>query len=186
VKLLLSPHNDDEALFAAFTVAAEMAHVVVCFRSPRHYGDPGTREAESRQAVALLGGTFEQREDVGEDRCDPAARAVELLAWARAYDAKHRPERVWAPDALASHPEHVAVALVARQVFRGRLTTYCTYVLGTSDEPRRVTSARPVAPDPRHVSAKLRALSCYESQIRHPRAGQFFTWSLDEWLGEDL
>jgi LmbE family N-acetylglucosaminyl deacetylase len=177
VNLLFSPHNDDEAIFASYVIAREHPLVVVCFRGAAHYGAANLRAEESRRACAILGASFEQWD----------ARVYEaLIARMRDFDRERRPDRVWAPDEFTSHTDHIVVSCAAREVFRGRLTTYCTYAIGVDGAPKKVTSARPSLPaEPQHVLLKLRAMACYESQICHPRAGQFFTWSLDEWLGED-
>jgi len=163
--VLLSPHNDDETLFAAFTIIRHRPRVVVCFQSERDYGDPAAREAESREAVELLGASgFEQWR--GED----------MVAAMRDLDARTHPERVWAPDKRASHPQHVEVARAAREVFGDRVVTYHTY-----DQAGKVRDGRSVPYEPEWVHAKLRALCRYQTQATHPRAGAFFTWDLLEY-----
>lgn len=184
VNVLFSPHNDDETLFAAHVISWEKPVVIVCFRGPAHYGNADMREDESRRAMDILGGRLAQWRLKSSGLT--GGSVTELTAAMLEYDERFRPERVWAPDEYASHPDHVAVALAAQQVFKGRLTTYCTYVHDAAKmAPRKVTSARPVVPAAWQVLLKLRALSCYESQIHHPSAGQFFTWDLGEWLGKD-
>jgi hypothetical protein len=165
--VLFSPHNDDETLFAAFTIQRHRPRVVVCFPSPANYGDAAMRADESRLAVGVLGGAaFEQW--AGGD----------LVAQMRELDARVRPTRVWAPDPRASHPDHVAVARAAREVFGSRLTTYHTY-----DEAGKVRDGQLVTFEPEWVYHKLRALILYESQATHPRAFKFFTWDLAEFYG---
>ena len=163
--VLLSPHNDDEALFAAFTILRHRPRVVVCFQSERDYGDPAAREAESREAVELLGAAgFEQW--TGGD----------LVAAMRDLDARMHPARVWAPAEQASHPQHVAVARAAREVFGERVIPFHTY-----DETGKVRTGKLVPYEPAWVHQKLRALCRYQTQATHPRAGAFFTWDLLEY-----
>lgn len=163
--VLLSPHNDDEALFAAFTILRHRPRVVVCYPSERDYGDAATREAESREAVELLGGSgFEQW------------KGGDLVAAMRDLDARMHPARVWAPDEQASHPQHVAVSRAAREVFGDRVIPFHTY-----DQTGKVRTGKLVPYEPAWVHHKLRALCRYTTQATHPRSGVFFTWDLSEY-----
>lgn len=173
--IVLSPHNDDETLFAGFTVMREKAHVIVCFPSVRDYGDTDTRTKESMGAVGLLGGTFEQWNVPAGDEDWLHSR----LFW---LAKEHPGVRAYAPASYASHPDHVLLAQAAADVFRGRLTEYHTYVAG----PNRVTSDRFVQYTPAMYDKKLRALAFYQTQIQHPRARVFFGPDQKEWYGRDL
>lgn len=182
MNLVLSPHNDDSELFAAFTIIRESAHVVVCYRGAHGYGDPDQRENESRLAVHALGGTVEQW---AVSPGDAAWLHAAMAAFSVRLDAG---SRVWAPDEFASHPDHVMVARVAADVFRGRLTTYHTYYQDPAKgvDLQRVVSDRPVHYEPEWVYQKLKALACYRTQATHPRAGQFFMQTQHEYYGKDL
>lgn len=164
---LFSPHNDDETLFAAFTILRHRPRVVVCFPSAGDYGDSALRESETREAMTVLGAAAVEQWQGGD-----------LVAQMRAFDARVAPARVWAPSFEASHPDHRAVALAALEVFGDRLTTFHTYINGT-----KVRQGDPVPFEPHWVPQKLRALLRYPSQIVHPRAHQFFTQDLLEYYG---
>lgn len=166
--VLFAPHSDDETLFAAFTVLKYRPAIVVCYPSERDYGDTATREAETRDAMSVLGGGPVEQWKGGD-----------LVAQMRACDRRVQPTLVFAPDRRASHPDHVAVAAAAREVFGTRVTTYHTY-----DGARRVTSDHPVPFEPVWVQQKLRALSRYTSQLTHPRAHTFFLEPLHEFYGD--
>ena len=166
--VLFSPHADDEALFASFTLLRYRPAVIICCPSSGDYGDTEVRLAESRDAGSILGAESVSQWQGGD-----------LVAQMRAYDAQVRPTRVWAPDRAASHPDHVAVAQAAVEVFGSRVSTFHTY-----DAAGKVRSGTPVEFEPEWVGAKLRALARYESQIRHPRANVFFRQDLAEYLGE--
>lgn len=165
--VLFAPHNDDEALFAAFTVLRYRPQVVVCFPSSGDYGDPVLRENETREAMGVLGAA-------GVEQWQGGA----LVAQMRAYDARATPTRVWAPHPHASHPDHVAVAKAAAEVFGDRVTTYHTYVDG-----QKVREGGEVPYEPTWVAQKLRALLRYPSQLTHPRAHAFFLNDLREYTG---
>lgn len=167
--VLFAPHFDDETLFAAFTILRHRPHVVVCYPSARDYGETAVREAETRDAMSVLGAAGVECWAGGD-----------LRAQMDVFDARRRPTRVWAPDVDSSHPEHVAVALAARQAFGDRVTSYHTYRDG-----QKVRSARPVPYEPAWVGQKLRALARYTSQHSHPRAHAFFLQDLQEFYGED-
>jgi LmbE family N-acetylglucosaminyl deacetylase len=164
---LFAPHSDDEALFASFIVLRYRPRVVICFPSAGDYGDTSVREAETREAMLMLGaGGVEQW------------NGWEIEHQMRAYDARVHPIRVWAPDALASHPDHQIVALAALNVFGDRVSTYHTYIDG-----EKVRSDRPIPFELPWIAQKLRALSRYQSQLTHPRAHAFFLNDLREYWG---
>lgn len=165
--VLFAPHNDDETLFAAFTILRHRPRVVVCYGSAGDYGDSATREAETREAMAVLGAAGVEQWQGGD-----------LVRRMREFDAVVKPERVWAPASRTSHPDHVAVAIAAATVFGARLTSYHTYVDG-----QKVRSDRPVPFEREWVPQKMRALLRYTSQLSHPRAYQFFTHDLLEYYG---
>jgi hypothetical protein len=162
--VLLAPHSDDETLFASFTLLRYRPRVVVCFGSSGDYGPTEAREAETRDAMTVFGaGPVEQW------------HGGDLVAQMRAFDTQWQPSRVWAPSTRTSHPDHLAVALAAAEVFGDRVTRYHTY-----DAGGKVREGRPVEFEVGWAQHKLRALARYESQLRHPRAQQFFLADLFE------
>lgn len=163
---LFAPHNDDECLFAAFTVLRYRPRVVVCFPSVDDYGDSAVREQETRAAMGMLGaGPIEQW-----DGHDLEQRMLD-------FDERVHPVQVWAPSAETSHPDHLAVCQAADVVFGDRVTHYQTYQDG-----QKVRLGQVVPFEPVWVGQKLRALSCYQSQITHERANQFFCQDLYEYV----
>lgn len=162
---VFAPHNDDEALFCAFTIRRYRPRVVVCYRSERDYGDSAVREQETREAARLLGARSVDQWDGGD-----------LVDQMRAFDARVHPIRVWAPSEEASHPDHVAVAQAATDVFGARVTRYHTYVNG-----EKVRTGREVSYETTWIADKLRALAVYRSQLMHPRAHRFFLQDLLEY-----
>jgi SAM-dependent methyltransferase len=163
--VLFAPHNDDEALFAAFSIIRHRPAVVVCFPSVPHYGDPKARETESRVAVDMLGGGPVDQWQGGD-----------LVAQMRALDAQQSPAIVFAPARQASHPEHVAVHDAAREVFGPRLRCYHTY-----DARGKVRAGDPVPFEREWIARKRHALACYRTQLEHPRAKVFFEDDLCEY-----
>lgn len=164
--VLFSPHADDETLFASAAVMTDHPRVVICFPSTRDYGETEARAAESREAVAILGGC-------GVEQWD----GVSLAERMRAYDAKWSPSTVWAPHAKASHPDHIAVSAAAVDVFGSRVKFFHTY-----DHRGKVRIGTPAVTPDGWIERKLRALACYRSQMAHPRASQFFAADLFEYV----
>lgn len=175
MKIVLSPHNDDETLFAAFTILREKPHVIVCYGSAGDYGRSEERKWESDAAVRILGGGFEQW-NVKPGDADWLHSSLVTVS------TRYNPERVYAPDLACSHPDHRLLATVARDVFKGRLTTYHTY----DSRGRVINQSRPVPISAGMVDSKLQALACYKTQIYHPRAEQFFLDDQREYYGEDV
>jgi len=159
-KILVSPHNDDETLFAAFTLLREGPLVVVVFDS---YAQPArgiegsdslVRRQESVEACCILGC---QVEFLGfSDAAPPTAEQIRATLRLRYAAAK----QIWAPAwEHGGHPQHnlVAEACAGLPV----VDSYLTYhVMGKSVSNRKVPVERA-----RWVSKKLRALACYESQF---------------------
>jgi LmbE family N-acetylglucosaminyl deacetylase len=167
--LFLSPHADDDVLFGSFTILKHRPTVVTCFGSSGDYGTTTMREMESRMAWHVLGAQHDSFPlDLGLDA------GLHLL------DTIYKPDIVWAPAIGGSHSDHRDLSMAAHRIFKERTRHYCTYFLGEhGPEKERSLEPAPVD-DPMWVQLKLRALACYESQIRHPRANQFFMWDLHE------
>lgn len=165
-RVFLAPHNDDETLFGAFTILKYRPRVIVCYPSVRDYGAPELRARETREACEILGAS-------AVEQWDGRSLGVKL----RALEAERRPAVVWAPHPRASHPEHRAVAELARDVFGDRVRGYHTY-----DDGGKVRAGVEVAHETEWIETKLRALLRYPSQLAHPRASAFFAWDLTEYV----
>lgn len=167
-RVLFSPHNDDETLFAAFTILQYRPRVVVCYPSTGDYGDSEVRTRETADAVSVLGAPSWEQWGGGD-----------ILTNMQRYDATFHPSKVFAPSSRTSHPDHRRVAVAAQSVFGDRVTRYHTY-----DEHGKVRDGTPAPYEPIWIQHKLRALARYESQITHPRACKFFMDDLTEYLDE--
>jgi LmbE family N-acetylglucosaminyl deacetylase len=159
--LFLSPHNDDETLFGAFTLLRERPRVVTVLRSyvQEQRGTGVTyqeREAENAAALEVLGiGEWEQWPFPDSD--PPWNEIRERLA-------SLRPDHVFAPAIeRGGHAHHSAIGGLAEALWPGKVTPYTTYT--TRGRTRRGTE---VAWEHEWVLLKLKALSCYRSQILVP------------------
>jgi LmbE family N-acetylglucosaminyl deacetylase len=160
--LFLSPHNDDETLFGAFTIMREKPMVIVCLKShvqDVRYGiKASVREMETTGALWWLGQpTWQQLLTLDTD----PNISDKLLADFEMLDFTHAPKRVWAPALEeGGHDQHNAVSFAARAVWGDKVLPYLTYVRGSLR-----TRGTPVPYTPAMAWTKIRALACYQSQI---------------------
>jgi hypothetical protein len=157
VKLLVSPHNDDESLFASWTILREKPLVVVVFDGyvQQNRGLDITwqqRRAETEAACEILGVPVEF---LGF-RDDQAAIWVEV----RRRIEEFKPEAVWAPafEGLG-HAQHNVVADACEGL--PVVDRYLTYTTAGKSTGGRVV---PIL-DGSWIALKHRALACYESQL---------------------
>lgn len=174
--LFLSPHNDDETLFGAFTILRYKPHVIVCLKS-RLQEVRGTgitavqRETETARALWWLGDpTWEQWQFLDDDP-DWSVIASRILDLSKAYD------RVFAPAIeFDGHEQHTLVGSLASEHFGERCIPYLTYRRGHG----RSTGTE-VEYEPSWPAKKLRAMSCYDTQIAEPSTAY---WFMDSGLRE--
>lgn len=185
--VLLAPHNDDETLFAAYTLQREKPHVVVCTRGR----DYRRREQETRRAVQHLTGEqdYEQwRYDWWAPRWEWIAGAIESLT--ADYD------NVWAPAPLGernghepgTNPkpgfgvlQHDRIGELAVAAFGPTRTRYyCLYTRWHGRDERGTL----VEPTGEEVARKLLALAAYQSQAEDEATRPWFYDRLDmrEWV----
>lgn len=182
--LFLSPHNDDETLFGAFTILRETPQVITVFRSKlqeiRGTGiDYDQREHETRSALAVLGVPGWQQEQWGFHDNEHLSQD-DLVATLEPYSATYT--RVFAPQPYdeGGHPHHDLVGHAAIQAFgNDRVTLYHTYKNGRG----RVEGDLVPIKNPDWIRSKLLALACYPSQIREPSTGHHFAEALHEYYG---
>jgi LmbE family N-acetylglucosaminyl deacetylase len=176
--LFLAPHNDDETLFGSYTILRHDPTVITCLRSQvqADRGGPSARirEVETGMALWWLGNpAWQQLLTLDTDPNIPD----KLLDDFDHLDTVHEPERVWAPAYEENgHDQHNAVSFAAHGIFGDRVQPYLTYQRGSMR-----TRGREVPFEPPWVWAKLRALTCYRSQImlENTRA-----WFMDDSLRE--
>jgi predicted SAM-dependent methyltransferase len=168
MRYLLSPHDDDAALFAAVTCLREQPTIVVVADSyvqPAR-GEVGCsaadRAAETAKANEVLGCRTERLGLRDDD-----------LSLSQVQDALRTlvdPEGViYVPALEGGHAHHDYVAQAAAQVFGpSRLRCYSTYArlsqYGAADlQPVGTTE---IIPTGEESARKMAALRCYDSQIR--------------------
>jgi LmbE family N-acetylglucosaminyl deacetylase len=175
--ILLAPHNDDETLFASYTLLRHHPHVIICLRDTRH--DPLRRELETERALAHLG--YEHHTQwTHSNEADLVYLHAALRDDMLDLEREHQPARVYAPATEpGGHMQHTLVGALAISVFGAeRVTSYLTYKRGQM----RSRSEREVPFEPHWPAFKLRAMSQYVSQISDPMTRPWFTDdTIHEW-----
>lgn len=175
--LLLSPHNDDEALFASYLCLEHRPLVLTCLDGGRkaHFAPVEVRVQESQAAMAVLGCPYEHLW-VPLDPTD--WEGVERRILMHCTD----PERVWAPFPEANgHRHHNHLGELATRMWPGRVSFYTTY--GQDENGvHRTQVGEPVPRTTGWDELKRQALACYASQIAAEGTAMHFERPLDEWV----
>lgn len=168
--VLLAPHNDDESLFAFYSLTRNQAHVIVVLRSmlEAERGGPTfeTRERETDCAMRVAGRTWEQWPypdseppwALIESRLEAVTEEVGTII-APAYEE-------------GGHEHHNELALIAQRLRPDGegLIQYLTYVRGQE----RSTGGTEIVPTLFEREQKRIALLCYQSQIDYEPTRPWF------------
>lgn len=164
--LFVSPHNDDAALFGAFTLMNTPSTVLTVFDSVvqlqrgHERCTRMVRREEDREALLGILGCAVQFGGVGDD-CEQdiqVARALESEV------CRLRPKEAWLPAIEdGGHPQHNQVGRIGAAVFSGLGIPVQRYLTYTSAGKSR--SAYEVKAEGWMVRTKLQALACYRTQL---------------------
>lgn len=153
--ILFAPHNDDEALFASYTIMRTKPLVVVVYDGYQHQRKFGvnimTRRNESINAMKLLGVEVEFMGLSDDETYDP----YELETLFKKYKA----DKVYCP-AIGKNPQHNLVSNVCTSVFKNTVR-YCTY-----DDDLLQKGSVEIIPTEEERVMKIKALKCYQSQLK--------------------
>ncbi len=165
MKILLTPHADDETLFACYTLLRERPHVVLCLPGARRHGALSVRTAEFGAAMEVLG-------------CEWVSIADELEESLEDVLSRFEADHVYAPlPEDDGNDEHNLIGEIAAQIWPGAVTFYTTYTPGS-----RTTRGEAVPFDETWPALKRDALACYRSQQAIPGMREHFNRPLDEYL----
>ena len=154
-KILFASHNDDEALFCAYTIMREKPLVIVCFDSyVQDWTNWEERRKESEQAVAILGAEVDflglsDKDDTKDD-----------LREAMQY---YKADKVWA--CTGSHKHHKWLGEVARELW-----PECTLCSTYEGDNFHVETDWEIQPTLREMELKEMALDCYKTQHEKNRS----------------
>ena len=160
MNLFLSPHNDDEVLFGAYTLIREKPLVLVITDGWIQYnrGDLGChadiRRAETVAAMEILGCPVAFL-GIRDTQLTEAGLTERIKDFERIGF-----EKIYAPAIQGGNPQHDLIGKIAGQSF-SNCTYYTTYTkteLWTKGEIE-------VVPTEEEKALKIKALECYKSQI---------------------
>lgn len=159
-KLLISPHPDDECLFASYTILREKPTVIIV-TFPTLQGDNGfERLMESYNAMSILGAEVKfLRIKEHEMRLNTLKEAFKKL---------YTEDTVYLPEYEGGNPHHDLVNIAGKAIFPN-IKTYKTY---TGFEDRSI--GEEVIPTPEELELKKKAMACYKSQIKNPLTAHYF------------
>ena len=192
--LFLSPHGDDEALFGSFIIQQELPEVWVITDGviQQNRGEDvraGDRRLESYKGFAELmtsdlmypglhfGGIPDS--NVNWDTVKDLLVGIGLLSlqgWDRVYVPYPEPHP-------SHHDHHNKLGIVGTEVFGSITRFYTTYTRQTGKTGPSTPHAREYPPtDGGQVQRKLRALSCYRSQMDVHNCREHFIRDLREYV----
>lgn len=163
MKILISPHSDDESLFGAFTILREKPLVIIVTDSARQAVKGITaaqRREETIAAMKILGAEV-QFLGIPDDQLAAS------LWWTLLPQAEHIYMPAYEEDGNRDHNW-----IAKSRPDGGNVTRYLTYTThGKSTGGNRVPF------EPEWVGLKLQALACYKSQIAEPSTCEHFVRS---------
>lgn len=168
--LLISPHHDDAVLFSAFNTILLKPTVCTVFRSDRQRDEYGIthaqREHEDRAALYHLGVTSY----IQLDHSDARPHWAQIHGELRRLILDHKIVLAPAAEKRRGQAQHDEIGTFVWKHFRHqrRVIRYLTYTW-----EGKSTWGQPVRYEPEWVPMKLRALACYESQMRTSSAPHF-------------
>ena len=159
MNLWLSPHNDDETLFGAFTLMREKPLVVIVTDSWIQFnrGESCTADDRWLETLGAMGyaGCSVFRGGIRDDVIDEDAVRNLLMRFVGF-------KTVYAPAVIGGNPHHDLIGKVAGDLFRNNIEFYTTY----TKENLWVPGIKEVVPTPEEIETKDLMMKCYISQLR--------------------
>lgn len=175
--IFLSPHNDDEALYGAYTLMRHKPLVVVVTDSyiQPERGDNGCGADVRRQE------TINAMQLAGVPVLFLGIKDTELTADVLRERLKYfNPETVYIPAIQGGNAQHDLVSGVAADLFGSRCERYCTY----TKKKLYTTGGWELIPTQQEVELKDKMLNCYKSQLKLKSTAPHFkaVRGKSEWL----
>jgi len=167
MKLFISPHNDDEILFGAYTIMREKPLVVIITHSTMQGNNGDERTLESYRAMKILGvpivflGIDEDKitEEILNEKFNILGVNDEYL------------DVVYIPEYQENgNPHHNLVNEYFKKRYSFLTKEYKTYS-GLEDR----TIGKEIIPTDEELEIKKRVMACYKTQIENPMTSHYFT-----------
>jgi len=178
--ILFAPHNDDEALFVAYTIMREKPLVVIVTDAfiQTNRGEKGcdaeTRWEETKRAMEVLGGSV-IRLGLKDFELDYHVFGSFLQKSLSGFDV------VYAPAIQEGNPHHDIIGRACKAVYGDKVKQYSTYAPGEWFTKGEIE----IVPTEDEYELKKKALACYTSQINLPSTKPHIDASINaksEWL----
>ena len=161
MQIFLSPHNDDEALFGAYTIMREKPMVVVVTHSTLQGNNGHKRAMESYKAMKVLEAPVCFL-GIDEDKLTEDTLYKKLLTFP--FDTFY-----YIPEyERDGNPHHNIVHETVRRM-TDNYTVYQTYS-GLEDR----AMGREIVPTEKELELKKKAMACYKTQIENPNTAHYF------------
>lgn len=179
--LFLSPHDDDNVLYGAFTCLREKPLILVVLDSyiQPNRGEKGCsaeeRARETEKANEILECKVERlgiHDDESLDRMENLIR--DALTNFHDYDI------IYAPAFQRGNVHHDLVNKIAAEMFGEKVSYYTTYTKTELWTKSRIE----IVPLPREIELKNKALECYQSQLKINAVHFDAVLGKSEWLGD--
>lgn len=160
--ILLSPHPDDETLYAAYTIMRKSPLIIVCtdvYLHKKHNITPEQRILETLDAMSILGGKviFLHIKDT--------ELTEEILI--QKLNNFSKPDLVYAPAIQEGHEHHDLVGYIAKELY-DNVIHYATYTKDSLSPVQKGNKSiqKEIKPTLPEMELKNRALDCYKSQLK--------------------
>ena len=177
--IFLAPHNDDEALFGAYTLMRYKPLVIIVTDSyiQPERGDVGCTAEIRRQE------TIEAMKLVGCPVVFLGIKDTELQSPTLIERLKYfNPETIYVPAIHdRGHWQHNLIGNVGLELFGKKCERYCTYA---NNNYEIIKGSWEIVPTQPEMELKNKMLECYTSQINLPSTAPFFSTvrNKSEWL----
>jgi len=165
-KILLSPHNDDEALFTSYIILREKPLVIIVtdgyiqMKRGHETITPELRKNETLCAMKILGVKEIEFLGISDLTLNYENLKKELI--------KFNPEIIYAPYQNSVNEQHNLVGNVAYELWGEKVKFYSTYIKQKEYTKETLAPIGDIEIKPTQVEMELKnkALDCYQSQIR--------------------
>lgn len=159
--IFIAPHSDDEILFGAYTIMRKKPLVVIVTNSTLQGNNGEERVLESYKAMRMLGANVCFL-GIDEDKLNEEI-LIEKLGQFRSDEIVYIPE-----IEENGNPHHNLISEVCEKMF-WNIRKYKTY---TGTEMR--TIGKEIIPTKEEKELKLKAMQCYQTQIKNPMTSHYF------------
>ena len=184
--LLISPHYDDESLFAFYTLLRYHPKVIIATEAM------SIKERKKRGKYKSCRFTYFKKikqldiNKIRQQECNNACRVANIkplflnLSTSNMQNfqsnllinlTKYQPDLVFAPALQGGNTDHDAVFIVCSQLWSDKIIYYSTY----NKNSYLINSGIEIKPTKKEIKLKNKALNCYQSQLSSTSVKEYFS-----------